>query len=323
MADLLEIDRLSVDFPGPERTVHALRDIRFSVPRGRIVGLVGESGSGKSTLSLAILRLLAPSAKIAGGAIRFDGTDLLGLSSEAMRDLRGRRIAIVFQDPMSTLNPVLSVGAQMVDVQFRDVAASRRQKRARAIALLARVGIPDAERRIDDYPHQFSGGMRQRIAIAMALLGQPDLLIADEPTTALDVTLEAQILDLLRDLRRDFAGAILLVSHQLGVIAEFCDDVVVLYAGEVVEQAPIRALFANPGHPYTRALLNCDPSRISGDSRQFPTIPGQFPDLAEPRKGCIFASRCPQVFERCRIEAPPMTAIAPEHRASCHLLAGA
>jgi len=323
MADLLEIDRLSVDFPGPNRTVHALRDIRFSVPRGRIVGLVGESGSGKSTLSLAILRLLASSAKIAGGAIRFDGTDLLGLSSEAMRDLRGRRIAIVFQDPMSTLNPVLSIGTQMIDVQFRDTAASRRQKRARAVALLARVGIPDAGRRIDDYPHQFSGGMRQRVAIAMALLGQPDLLIADEPTTALDVTLEAQILDLLRDLRRDFAGAILLVSHQLGVVAEFCDEVVVLYAGEVVEQASVRALFANPGHPYTRALLNCDPGRLSADSRQFPTIPGQFPDLAERRKGCIFASRCPQMFERCRSEAPAMTAVAPGHRASCHLLAGA
>jgi peptide/nickel transport system ATP-binding protein len=319
---LLEIDGLSVDFVGAQRPIHALRDIRFSVERGRIVGLVGESGSGKSTLSLAVLRLLAPSARIAAGTIRFDGADLFALSDEAMRALRGERIAIVFQDPMSTLNPVLSVGAQMIDVQFRKTDLSRKQKRFRAAALLARVGIPDPERRIDDYPHQFSGGMRQRISIAMALLGQPDLLIADEPTTALDVTLEAQILDLLRDLRRDFAGAILLVSHHLGVVAEFCDEVVVLYAGEMVEQAPVEALFSNPRHPYTRALLECDPGRLAADARSFPTIPGRLPDLGEPRKHCIFASRCPLVFERCRMEAPTMTTLAPGHRASCHLLGG-
>ncbi|HXP76977.1 MAG TPA: ABC transporter ATP-binding protein [Stellaceae bacterium] len=322
MAALLEVDGLSVDFAGSQRPIHALRDIRFSMERGRIVGLVGESGSGKSTLSLAVLRLLAPSARIVSGTIRFDGVDILALSDEAMRALRGRRIAMVFQDPMSTLNPVLSVGAQMIDVQFRDADLSRKQKRARAVSLLARVGIPDPERRIDDFPHQFSGGMRQRISIAMALLGQPDLLIADEPTTALDVTLEAQILDLLRDLRRDFAGAILLVSHHLGVVAEFCDEVVVLYAGEMVEQAPVGELFANPRHPYTRALLDCDPGRLPADARSFPTIPGRLPDLGAPRTQCVFAARCPLAIERCRAEPPAMIDVAPGHRASCHLLGG-
>ena len=319
---LLEVDGLSVDFAGAQRPIHALRDIRFAIERGRIVGLVGESGSGKSTLSLAILRLLAPSARIVAGTIRFDGADLFSLPEDAMRALRGERISMVFQDPMSTLNPVLTIGAQMVDVQFRHGDLSHAEKRARAVALLKRVGIPDPERRIDQYPHQFSGGMRQRISIAMALLGRPDLLIADEPTTALDVTLEAQILDLLRDLRRDFAGAILLVSHHLGVVAEICDEVVVFYAGELVEQAPVKALFANPRHPYTQALLDCDPGRLADDARVFPTIPGRLPDLGEARTHCVFAARCPHAFDRCRVEVPAMIEVAPGHRASCHLLGG-
>jgi peptide/nickel transport system ATP-binding protein len=229
---------------------------------------------------------------------------------------------MVFQDPMSTLNPVLSVGAQMIDVQFRHADLARTEKRARALAMLKRVGIPDPERRIDDYPHQFSGGMRQRISIAMALMSRPDLLIADEPTTALDVTLEAQILDLLRDLRRDFAGAILLVSHHLGVVAEICDEVVVLYAGELVEQAPVAELFANPRHPYTRALLDCDPGRLAADAQSFPTIPGRLPDLSAPRTACVFAARCPLAFERCRTEAPAVTTVGAGHHASCHLLGG-
>ena len=322
MAPLLEVDGLSVDFAGAQRPIHALRDIRFSIERGRIVGLVGESGSGKSTLALAILRLLAPSARIVAGTARFDGTDLFSLPEDAMRALRGDRISMVFQDPMSTLNPVLTIGSQMIDVQYRHGDVSRAVKRARAVALLKRVGIPDPDRRIDHYPHQFSGGMRQRISIAMALLSRPDLLIADEPTTALDVTLEAQILDLLRDLHRDFAGAILLVSHHLGVVAEICDEVVVFYAGELVEQAPVKDLFANPRHPYTRALLDCDPGRLAEDARTFPTIPGRLPDLGEARTHCVFAARCPQVFERCRREVPATIEIAQGHRASCHLLSG-
>src|SRR5260370_2989372 len=267
---LLEIDNLSVQFSAAQGPIRALRHVSLTVPRGRIVGLVGESGSGKSTLSLAVPQLLAPNARITSGTSRLDGGCHRALPEAKIRALRGQRIAMVFQDPMSSLNPVLSIGTQMVDIQFRDAALARRAKRTRAIALLVRVGIPDAARRIDDYAHQFSGGMRQRIAIAMALSGNPDLLIADEPTTALDVTLEAQILDLLRDLRRDFDGAILLVSHQLGVIAELCDDVVVLYAGEIVERGPVVAIFAHPSHPYTRALLDCDPGRLALGADQFP-----------------------------------------------------
>ena len=317
---LLEIDDLSVEFPTAQGPVHALRHVSLTVPRGRIAGLVGESGSGKSTLSLAIPQLLAPNARITGGTIRLDGVDLLALPEAKIRALRGQRIAMVFQDPMSSLNPVLSIGTQMVDIQFRDAALSQRAKRRRTIALLVRVGIPDAARRIDDYAHQFSGGMRQRIAIAMALSGNPDLLIADEPTTALDVTLEAQILDLLRDLRRDFDGAILLVSHQLGVIAELCDDVVVLYAGEIVERGPVVAIFAHPSHPYTRALLDCDPGRLAIGADQFPTIEGQLPDLADVPPGCIFAPRCKLAIARCHREAPTPVHLAPDHSANCHLL---
>jgi peptide/nickel transport system ATP-binding protein len=317
---LLEIDDLSVEFPTAQGPIHALRHVSLTVPQGRIVGLVGESGSGKSTLSLAIPQLLAPNARITGGAIRLDGVELLALPEAKMRALRGQRVAMVFQDPMSSLNPVLSIGTQMVDIQFRDAALSKRAKRSRAIALLKRVGIPDPARRIDDYPHQFSGGMRQRIAIAMALSGNPDLLIADEPTTALDVTLEAQILDLLRDLRRDFDGAILLVSHQLGVIAELCDDVLVLYAGEIIERGPVAAIFARPGHPYTRALLDCDPGRLPIGADKFPTIEGQLPDLAHIPPGCIFGPRCKLAIARCHREAPVLLHLAPNHSASCHLL---
>jgi peptide/nickel transport system ATP-binding protein len=316
MAELLEIDRLSLAFTTPEGRVQALRNVTFTVPRGRIVGLVGESGSGKSTIGLATLGLLAGNARVLAGAVRFEGRDLLRLDAEELRALRGRRIAVVFQDPMTSLNPVVTIGKMMLDIQFRDTDLSRPQRRARAVAMLERVGIPDAATRFGHYPHQFSGGMRQRIAIAMALLGNPALLIADEPTTALDVTLEAQILELLRDLRRAFAGSILFISHQLGVIAELCDEVVVLYAGEVVEQAPVEKLFAAPAHPYTRALLDCEPAR--GEGAEFATIPGRLPDLREPPAGCCFVARCAHATRRCHDEKPVAMALGEGHLASCH-----
>jgi peptide/nickel transport system ATP-binding protein len=287
-----------------------------SVHRGRIVGLVGESGSGKSTIGLAILGLLSGNAKILAGAVRFEGRDLLQLDAEELRALRGQRIAAVFQDPMTSLNPVVTIGQMMLDIQFRDARLGRARKRARAIAMLERVGIPDAATRFNHYPHQFSGGMRQRIAIAMALLANPALLIADEPTTALDVTLEAQILDLLRDLRREFQGSILFISHQLGVIAELCDEVVVLYAGEVVEQAPVEALFARPAHPYTRALLDCEPSR--GEGTEFTTIPGKLPDLRAPLAGCCFAPRCAHATSLCHSQRPMPMNVGGAHLARCH-----
>jgi oligopeptide/dipeptide ABC transporter ATP-binding protein len=221
---------------------------------------------------------------------------------------------------MTSLNPVLSIGTQMIDLQYRERALGRAEKRRRAEALLQRVGIPDTASRLGDYPHQFSGGMRQRIAIAMALLAGPDLLIADEPTTALDVTLEAQIIHLLRELRLELAGSILFVSHNLGLIAELCDEVVVMYAGEVVEEGGVLDLFHRPGHPYTRALLECDPAGSGGSGRELATIPGEVPDLIRPPPGCVFAPRCGLAFERCRREAPGWTPVADGHRARCHLL---
>ena len=316
MAELLEIDRLSLGFGTREGRLNALREVSFSVRRGRIVGLVGESGSGKSTIGMAILGLLSGNAKVLAGAVRFEGRDLLRLDREALRGLRGQRITAVFQDPMTSLNPVVTIGRMMLDIQFRDTRSSRAQKRAKAVAMLDRVGIPDAATRFDQYPHQFSGGMRQRIAIAMALLANPALLIADEPTTALDVTTEAQILDLLCDLRREFEGSILFISHQLGVIAELCDEVVVLYAGEVVEQASVQDLFAHPAHPYTQALLACEPGR--GEGGEFTTIPGKLPDLRDPPPGCAFAARCAHATKRCHTERPMPVNVGTAHLARCH-----
>ena len=318
---VLEIRDLSVEFLTPRGRVRALRHASVEVPRGGIVGIVGESGSGKSTLILGALALLPGNALVSSGEVLFAGQDVLRLPPAALRDLRGNRIAVVFQDPMTSLNPVLSIGTQMVDIQYRERRIGRREKRRRAIRMLQRVGIPDPGSRIDDCPHQFSGGMRQRIAIAMALLAGPDLLIADEPTTALDVTLEAQIIHLLRELKESFAGSILFASHNLGLIAELCDRVVVMYAGEVVEEGTVFDLFHRPRHPYTQALLVCDPASATDLGQGLATIPGEVPDLIRVPPGCVFAPRCPHAFERCRRVAPGWTAAANGHRARCHLLA--
>ncbi len=315
---VLDIRGLSIDFLGPRGAVHALRDVSVTVPRGSIVGVVGESGSGKTTLISAAMRLLAANARIRAGAVLLDGRDVLAMGAAELREVRGRKVSMVFQDPMSSLNPVLSVGGQMIDIQYRDRATPRPEKRRKAAEMLRRVGIPDAVQRLDNYPHEFSGGMRQRIAIAMALLSNPDLLIADEPTTALDVTMEAQIIHLLRELRRDFRGSILFVSHNLGLVAELCDRVVILYAGEVVEEGDVGDIFHRPRHPYTEALLVCDPARIAEARRELPTIPGDVPDLLQVPAGCAFAARCPKAFERCRREAPVLTG-AGSPRAACHL----
>jgi len=302
--NVLSIRNVSIDFLTPRGKVHALRSVSLDVPRGHIVGIVGESGSGKSTLSLAAMGLLPDNAVVRGGHVLFDGADVLAMSKAQLRDLRGRRLSMVFQDPMTSLNPVLSIGAQMIDIQYRERALPMAEKRSRAAAALRRVGIPDPEDRLNRYPHEFSGGMRQRIAIAMGLLGNPELLIADEPTTALDVTLEAQIIHLLRELRRELQGSILFISHNLGLIAELCDRVVILYAGEVVEQGTVHDIFHRPRHPYTEALLVCDPARLDDVRRELPTIPGDVPNLLQEPGGCVFAPRCPKVFDRCRLERP-------------------
>jgi peptide/nickel transport system ATP-binding protein len=312
---MLDVRDLSVSFASAAGRVQALRHVDLAVARGAIMGIVGESGSGKSTLIGAATRLLSENADISG-AVQFDGEDLLALKSAALRALRGRRIAMVFQDPMTALNPVLSIGQQMTDIQYRD-RLSATDKRDRAAAMLSRVGIPDAAARLSRHPHEFSGGMRQRIAIAMALLGNPDLLIADEPTTALDVTMEAQIIHLLRLLRKDFHGSILFVSHNLGLIAELCDDVTILYAGEVMEQGPVRNILLQPRHPYTRALLDCDPARIPGMARILPTIGGEVPNLVSPPPGCVFAPRCQMASDIC-LTPPPAHRVGLGHVARCH-----
>ena len=314
---LLAIADLSVTYATAAGAVRALRHVDLEAHAGEVVGIVGESGCGKSTLIAAIANLLAPNARVVSGAIWFDGRNVLDMSAEDQRRLRGCDIAMVFQDPMTSFNPVLTIGEQLVDFQHHRAGSDRRDKRRRAADMLARVGIPDPALRLDAYPHELSGGTRQRVAIAAALLVNPGLLIADEPTTALDVTMEAQIVHLMRELRRDYNGCILVVSHHLGVIAELCDRVYVMYAGEVVEHASVDDLFHAPRHPYTRALLACDPAALARGDEPMPTIGGELPNLVELPAGCVFAPRCPRVHDRC-IEPPPVVALAGGHLARCH-----
>ena len=318
MQSVLEIDHMSIDFDTGRAPVHVLRDISLTVPAGEIVGIVGESGSGKSTLALAIMRLLSGNARVTAGRIIFDDKDILKLTEDAMREIRGRRIAMVFQVPMTSLNPVRSIGRQMLDIQRHGADGNTASKRSKAAAVLKRVGIPDADQQLDNYAFQFSGGMRQRIAIAMGMIEKPEILIADEVTTALDVTLEAQILHLLRELRDEIGCAILFISHNLGAVAELCDRVLVLYAGEVVEQGPITDIFYRPQHPYSRALIACDPARISEVTRDLPVIAGEVPNLAAIPRGCIFSPRCTLASDLCHREAPAMFEVGNGHFARCH-----
>ena len=313
---VLEVDKLSVSYDTDGGELKALRDVSLAVPRGEIVGIVGESGCGKSTLISAIIRLLAPNARLASGAIRFRGENLLDVDAEQMRALRGAEIAMVFQDPMTSLNPVLTIGRQMRDIQYR-LPESKADKNARSIRMLQRVGISDPESRLHDYPHQLSGGMKQRVAIAMALMMKPSLLIADEPTTALDATLEVQIIHQLKKLQADIGCSILFISHHLGVIAELCDRVVVMYAGEVVESGTVREIFHAPQHPYTRMLLACDPGAISERTRVLPIIRGFLPDLVHLPEGCVFRDRCDSAIEACS-EWPSLRDRGAGRRVACH-----
>lgn len=314
---VLAIKDLNVTFSTEGGRLHALKDVSFDVPERRIVGVVGESGCGKSTLINAILGLLADNGRVDAGSITFEGEDLTRLGPARMQELRGQRISTVFQDPMGALNPVLSVGRQMRNIQYRS-GRSRSEKDARSEAMLRQVRIPDAQAALARYPHEFSGGMRQRVAIAMALMMRPALLIADEPTTALDATLEVATIELLRELQQDIACSVLFISHHLGVIAELCDDVVVMYAGEVVERGTTRQVFHTPRHPYARRLLECDPARQSGRTRHLPTIPGEIPDLRQRPPGCVFATRCDQRVDACD-KVPPDVAVETGHVARCVL----
>lgn len=322
---VLDVKDLSVDFATEGGTLQALRKVNLTVPANRIVGVVGESGCGKSTLINAILGLLADNGDVTSGQILFEqGQDLTRLDGNGMRALRGLKIATVFQDPMGALNPVLSVGRQMRDIQYRS-GLSRKEKDERSVAMLRKVRIPDPDRRLAQFPHEFSGGMKQRIAIAMALLMEPSLLIADEPTTALDATLEVAIIELLKELQQQIGCSVLFISHHLGVIAELCDEMIVMYAGEVVERGSTRDIFHNARHPYTRKLLACDPARLSQREARLPTIPGTLPDLRKRPQGCVFQARCEFADETCSAMPPDVT-VGEAHAARCwHLdeIAGA
>jgi oligopeptide/dipeptide ABC transporter ATP-binding protein len=313
---LLDIDGLSVSFRTGRGGLKALRNVSLSVGKGEIVGIIGESGCGKTTLINAIIGLLPANAEKPAGQIRFAGENIVGLPEARLRRLRGERITTIFQDPMTALNPVLTIGTQMTAIQYRRNTGAA-DKRRRAIEFLEKVRMPDAKKRLDHYPHQFSGGMRQRICIAMALLTEPDLLIADEPTTALDATLEVQVIRLIRELQRDIGCSVLFISHHLGAVAELCERVAIMYAGEVVEQGPVRDIFRDPRHPYTRKLLECDPGRVLEPLAKLPTIGGELPDLVRLPQGCIFEARCPDRFARCR-ERPPVETVRAGHEAACY-----
>ena len=319
---LLSVRGLTVTFPTRNASVAVVDGIDFDLDAGDVLGIVGESGSGKSLTALAILRLIAKPGVIAAGAIHFDGADLLAKSEADMQRVRGSAISMIFQEPMSSLNPVFSIGDQIIEPLRQHRRLDKRAARKAAVELLQMVEIPHAERRIDDYPHQMSGGMRQRAMIAIALACQPKLLIADEPTTALDVTIQAQILDLLRDLQRNLGMAIMLITHDLGVVAEFARRAAVMYAGRIVETGPVRALFDSPKHPYTQGLLASMPA-MTGSRRQLTAIPGAVPQPAAMPSGCRFAPRCSQARAACASVVPARVNIAPDHDVACILYGAA
>ena len=318
---LIQVKNLRTCFTVEAGTAWAVDGVSFDVFPGEFLGIVGESGSGKSVTAFSILRLIAdPPGRIAEGEILFQGQDLLKLSYPEMRKVRGKEIAMIFQEPMTALNPVFTIGRQVIEPIMLHDGVARSTAEDRAVEVLAKVGIPDARKRLGDYPHQFSGGMRQRVMIAMALVCHPALLIADEPTTALDVTIQAQIIDVMRELQSQREGAaIVLITHDLAVVAETCQRVIVMYGGKIQEVAPVVELFERPQHPYTRALLRSIPQEADKGS-QLPVIEGNVPTILNLPKGCKFCTRCPEVFDRCHIEEPELREVAPGHLARCHLL---
>ncbi len=313
---LLTVEGLTTAIQSRRRTLHAVEGVSFSVGRGEILGLVGESGCGKSMTALSLMRLLPPGASVAAGSVRFDGRDLLKLSNRDMRKVRGNGIAMVFQEPMTALDPAFSVGTQIAEVVRAHSAAGKDEARERAIAMLDRLGIPNAVRRVDDYPHQFSGGMRQRVMLALALVMNPKLLLADEPTTALDVTIQAQILDLIAELRRDLGLSVILITHNLGVVNEIADRVAVMYAGEIVETGTTRKIFDSPDHPYTQGLLKSMPY-LATRVRELHVIPGRVPALWAMPKACRFAPRCPNRIAACDATHPDLQRTAGDHELRC------
>lgn len=313
---LLDIRGLQTCFYQENKVYYAVDDVSFHIRKGEILGVVGESGCGKSVTALSVLRLIPGKGKIKRGAIEFEGRDLTGITEEEMRKLRGREIAMIFQDPMISLSPVYSAGAQIQEAILAHNKMKSGEAWQKAVEMLGKVGIPSPERRAKEYPHQMSGGMRQRVMIAMALSMDPKLLIADEPTTALDVTIQAQILDLIIQIRRERQMSVMLITHDLGVIAETADRVVVMYAGKVVESATVRTLFKNPSHPYTLGLMNALP-RLDRERERLYTIKGTVPSPAALPQGCRYAGRCPICEERCHTEQPGLVKVGEEHETAC------
>jgi peptide/nickel transport system ATP-binding protein len=322
---LLAVRDLSVEFQTRKGVARVLEGVSFSLGRGRTLGLVGESGCGKSMTALAIMRLIPdPPGRITAGHVRFEGTDLLRLDDAAMRDIRGNRVSMIFQEPMTSLNPVFTVGEQIAEAVRLHQRLDRRAAHARAVEMLDAVGIPAAARRVDEYPHQFSGGMRQRVMIAMALACNPAVLIADEPTTALDVTVQAQIFDLISDLRERTGTAVVLITHDMGAIAEMADRVAVMYAGRIVEEGAVADVLERPMHPYTQGLIACAPGRRTAAAGEpLEEIPGTVPSLLERRAGCAFADRCRHAMPQCRVGLPAETVLeGGARRVLCWLHAG-
>ena len=318
---LLEVRDLATHFFTRDGVVRAVDGVSFDLEAGETLGIVGESGCGKSVTALSILRLLPAQGRIVAGSVRFAGIDLAGLSEEEMRKVRGDKIAMIFQEPMTSLNPVLTIGTQIAENVVRHWGAGWREARERAREMLELVRISDPKRRLDEYPHQLSGGMRQRAMIAIALSCDPRVLVADEPTTALDVTIQAQILDLMLELKEKLGAAIVMITHDLGVIAETAQRVIVMYAGRKVEEAPVAELFRAPKHPYTQGLIGAVPklgSSLEGERTRLAEIPGLVPSLKSRIRGCVFAGRCPYATDLCREIAPALTMKAPSHVAACH-----
>jgi oligopeptide transport system ATP-binding protein len=318
MEPLLDVKNLKTQFFTQDGVVRAVDDVTFHINPGETLGIVGESGSGKSITAMSIMRLIpTPPGRIVNGSVNFEGDDVLTMSDEEMRSVRGNKIAMIFQDPMTSLNPVLNINRQIGETLELHLGMSKSQSRQRAIELLNMVGIPNAERRVDQYPHQFSGGMRQRVMIAMALSCNPKLLIADEPTTALDVTIQAQILDLMRGLQIEHNTALMLITHDLGVVAGMTDRVNVMYAGHIVETADTEELFANPRHPYTVGLLNSIPRLDAADKTKLDPIRGMPPDLIDLPDMCPFLPRCDYAREKCEQQNPPLLDVNADHRSAC------
>lgn len=315
MDKILEIKELHVHYYSNRRTVRAVNNLSLDMQRGRVLGLVGETGAGKTTLALSILNMIsAPQGKIISGSIRFDNTDILGMSNQELREMRGKDIAMIFQDPMTALNPVLTIGEQIAETIFKHEKVSKAEAWSKAEEMLETVGIPGVRAR--EYPHQFSGGMKQRVVIALSLACNPRLLLADEPTTALDVTIQAQVLDLMRGLIRTNNTSVLFITHSLGLVVENCDEVATMYAGEVVEYGTVKQVFGNPLHPYTKGLLGSLPDYSEGSPRLRP-IPGLMPDPTNLPKGCYFSPRCPNVMPQCH-ELHPENSSIEGHLVKCH-----